>query len=160
MSYREPYCKTTTLCFDVIFLSVFHLHSRSTHRPLLVLFFEGCWPRHEPEEFLPRRGAWRRRKSYGDDARPPFVLDTFVSKQADKMIRCIAILFYTGVLLHPLKPPRCEFLCFFFFLLTQFASDFSCFLTCSLCSVVLIFIKLARPKKIDENIQVQKTNKP
>ena len=54
------------------------------------------------------------------------------------MIRCIAILFYAGVLLHPLKPPRCEFFCFCFFLLIQFASDFSCSLTCSLWSGVLI----------------------
>ena len=122
MSYREPHCKTTTFCFDVIFLSLYHLHSRSTNRQLLVFFdhltslknfFGG-------EEIEGGRVLWR-------DVRPPLVLDTFVSKQADEMIRCIAILFYTGVLLHPLKPPKCEFLCYFFFLLTQFASDFSCF---------------------------------
>ena len=122
MSYREPHCKTTTFCFDVIFLSLYHLHSRSTNRQLLVFFdhltslknfFGG-------EEIEGGRVLWR-------DVRPPLVLDAFVSKQADEMIRCIAILFYTGVLLHPLKPPKCEFLCYFFFLLTQFASDFSCF---------------------------------
>ena len=83
------------------------------------------------EEIEGTRLLWR-------NARPPLVLDTFVSKQADEMIRCIAILFYAGVLLHPLKPPRCEFLCFCFFLLSQFASDFSCSLTCSLWSGVLI----------------------
>ena len=126
MSYREPHCKTTTFCFDVIFLSLYHLHSRSTNRQLLVFFdhltslknfFGG-------EEIEGGRVLWR-------DVRPPLVLDTFVSKQADEMIRSIAILFYTGVLLHPLKPPKCEFLCFFFFLLTQFASDFSCSPVCS-----------------------------